>query len=160
MLLETFKELIIGNVCLIIGDKGTIINKQTDKIIKQHVSKCGYLAINIQTKPKRTKRYVHRLVAMAFLNSGKDFEDTVNHKDYNKLNNSVDNLEIVTREENASNSYKQEKHGKRKLSIEDVKKIKKILLDEKITLKEIAIMFNVSSDTISDIKRGKTWKNV
>ena len=54
MLLETFKELIIGNVCLIIGDKGTIINKQTDKIIKQHVSKCGYLAINIQTKPKPT----------------------------------------------------------------------------------------------------------
>ena len=159
ILLETFKELLIQNVCLLVGDKGTIINKQTNKTIKQHVIKCGYCAINIPTKPKHTKKYVHRLVAMAFLNNGEDFEDTVNHIDYNKLNNSVDNLEIITREANASDSYKQEKHGNRKLSVEDVKKIKE-LLNENLTHKEIAKIFNISSYTVSDIKRGRSWKNV
>ena len=155
--LEVFKELRIKNVDLLVGDYGTIINKQTGKTIKPHLVG-GYYAVNIQTKPNRTKKYVHRLVAMAFLNDGKEFEDTVNHKDYNKKNNSVNNLEIISRKDNAIHSYKQEKHGKRKLSKEEVLQIKSLLINH--TIKEITIMLNIPRHLISDVKCGRTYKDV
>jgi hypothetical protein len=47
---------------------------------------------------------VHRLVAEHFIgNIGKGLE--VNHKDLNKHNNHIDNLEIVTRRENLIHYY-------------------------------------------------------
>lgn len=59
----------------------------------------GYLKVyvNYEKKPKTKK--VHRLVAEYFLDT---FEEslTVNHKDFNKSNNCVDNLEMLTIKEN------------------------------------------------------------
>ena len=48
---------------------------------------------------KRCDRYIHRLVAEYFLKKPKG-KDVVNHKDCNRINNHVDNLEWVTTKEN------------------------------------------------------------
>lgn len=55
----------------------------------------GYLSVSISDKGKRKDFYVHRLVAMTFIPNKEDYPQ-VNHKDENKKNNHVDNLEWCT----------------------------------------------------------------
>ena len=62
---------------------------------------CGYHKVNIQGQ----QFYVHRLVAVAFLGSPDPLAWQVHHKDGDKSNNHVDNLEYVTPAQNISLSY-------------------------------------------------------
>jgi hypothetical protein len=58
-------------------------------------------------KDKQPKEYlVHRLEACAFLGYPLDSELTVNHKDGNRRNNSIDNLEMITRAENIRHGFR------------------------------------------------------
>lgn len=72
--------------------------------LSQHLNKYnGYLSVVIgETSLGRKRRYVHRLVASAFIGEIPD-EYEVDHIDTNRLNNNVDNLRIVTRLENNRN---------------------------------------------------------
>lgn len=65
----------------------------------------GYIRASLMKNGEKEHRHLHRLVALTFLDKpeGKDF---VNHKDGNKENNCVDNLEWVTRSENEIHKYK------------------------------------------------------
>jgi hypothetical protein len=59
----------------------------------------GYLQVGLQVNGKRVRKYVHRLVAEAFLgicNSGLE----VNHIDADKSNNRLTNLEYITHSQN------------------------------------------------------------
>lgn len=55
----------------------------------------GYLIVNLYKNKKGLSRKVHRLVAQAFIPNPEN-KPTVNHKDGNKQNNCVDNLEWAT----------------------------------------------------------------
>lgn len=80
---------------------GTLMEKYYEgKPIKPFNNGNGYLMVMLM-KPgeKRKTRYIHRLVAEAFIPNPDGLEQ-VNHKDYNKQNNSVDNLEWITRIDN------------------------------------------------------------
>ncbi len=72
-----------------------------DRILKAKPFR--YISILLTKDKKGYRRYLHRLVAKAFIPNEKE---QVNHKDGNKLNNHVDNLEWVTRSENALHAYK------------------------------------------------------
>lgn len=75
-------------------------NHNEDIILKQRLEKYGYLRINI-----KGKRYlVHRLIAITFIPNLNN-KKTVNHKDGNKKNNIVDNLEWATASENIKHAY-------------------------------------------------------
>ena len=62
--------------------------------MKQWVSGSGYYYVTLSYKGKIKKFRVHRLVAAAFIPNPKHLP-VVNHKDENKLNNAVENLEWV-----------------------------------------------------------------
>lgn len=69
------------------------------KILKPMISNTGYERVDLFKNKVRKQFSVHRLVAMAFIDN-KDKKPFVNHKDENKRNNNVDNLEWVTHIEN------------------------------------------------------------
>lgn len=66
--------------------------KRKEKIIKQGQSKKGYLFVNLYKNGKGKIYQVHRLVAIAFIENPNNFLQ-VNHKDEDKTNNVVENLE-------------------------------------------------------------------
>lgn len=78
-----------------INNYGIIKNKKTNRIKKTHINNSGYERV-VLSKNGEDKNYsVHRLVAQAFIPNPNNFSQ-VNHKDENKANNSVDNLEWCT----------------------------------------------------------------
>lgn len=64
------------------------------KLLKPHIKK-GYLTVVLNKEKKPNTKLIHRLIAETFI-LNKDSKKQVNHKDENKLNNRVDNLEWCT----------------------------------------------------------------
>jgi hypothetical protein len=81
-----------------VSSLGNIRNNKTGKHMKICV-KSGYYHIGLVNDNSKKTLKVHRLVAMAFIENPEGKLE-VNHKDKNKLNNSVSNLEWMTRREN------------------------------------------------------------
>lgn len=75
------------------------------KILRNTLSRGGYLRASFSVDGVITKRTVHRLVALAFIPNPNKLP-FVNHKDGNKLNNNDWNLEWVTRLENSQHAAK------------------------------------------------------
>ena len=76
------------------------------KTLSPFISSSGYYAIVLhKTRPIFKLNYIHRLVANAFLPNDNNLEQ-VNHKDGNKLNNCVDNLEWCSRSENMKHAIR------------------------------------------------------
>lgn len=78
------------------------MNTGKEKILKNRLDKGGYYSIVLYKNGKYINKKVHRLVAEAFI-PNLDNLPQVNHKDENKLNNRVDNLEWCTAKYN--NNY-------------------------------------------------------
>lgn len=74
-----------------------------EKILKSNADKDGYLRISLLKDNKRKTFRIHQLVAIAFLNHKLNGNTiVVDHKDYNKLNNNLNNLQLVTQRKNTS----------------------------------------------------------
>lgn len=83
-----------------VSNTGVVRNKRTKKEKKPNISEKGYELIKIYVKTGTAyKRRIHRLVAQAFIPNPEN-KPEVNHKDGNKRNNAVNNLEWVTQKEN------------------------------------------------------------
>lgn len=79
---------------------GRVYSVDSERFIKPCENEKGYLRIDLKdARGKRKHHKVHRLVANAFI-PNYDNKPQVNHKDGNKANNSVTNLEWVTDKEN------------------------------------------------------------
>lgn len=89
-----------------ITESGQVFSAKRIPIIelKQKINK-GYVYVYLCTKSKHTTLKVHRLVAMAFIPNPENKKE-VNHKDGDKLNNNVSNLEWCTRSENNLHAYR------------------------------------------------------
>lgn len=74
-----------------------------ERLLKEILDKDGYCVINLHNGCKVKTHKVHRLVANAFLGKKENLE--VNHKDGNKKNNCVENLEWCTSQENTIHAF-------------------------------------------------------
>lgn len=82
--------------------KSTKYNCQSEYILKPCIASHGYKEVTLYNNTVRHKFLVHRLVASVFLPNPNNLPQ-INHKDENKLNNNVENLEWCTAEYN--NAY-------------------------------------------------------
>lgn len=79
-------------------------NFTKDEMIKKpHITPKGYVRIQLTNKGQSKNYFIHTLVANHFI--GRKDNKQVNHKDGNKLNNSVNNLEFLTSSENLQHAY-------------------------------------------------------
>jgi hypothetical protein len=82
-----------------ISSDGRLYNVNTHKELKGHLDKNGYKCFTTRCDGKNVTYKAHRLVAIEFI-PNPDSLPQVNHKDGNKLNNTVENLEWVTHQQN------------------------------------------------------------
>ena len=95
-----------------ISNKGRVKSLKCGKerIRTPVISNSGYLNIILYKNTEAQHRLVHRLVAEAFIPNLEN-KPQINHKDENKLNNCVDNLEWVTAKENINHGTRNERAG-------------------------------------------------
>ena len=86
-----FKNIAGFNNQYQINTEGQIKNSK-DKILSQSISNSGYYRVHLCKDGKAKWYAVHKLVAQTFIPNPLHLPE-VNHKDENKLNNNVDNLE-------------------------------------------------------------------
>jgi hypothetical protein len=125
----------------------------------------GYKLIKITT-PKRKNLYIHRLVAHAFIPNPEN-KSEVNHKDGNKSNNTVENLEWVTLQENRTHCkttgliLRGEHTTQSKLTEADVREIRRIFRGNPAENKtEVGRRFGVTCTTIIKIVKWQRWQHV
>ena len=137
------------------------------KVMSQKKCANGYRGVSLYPESgKQRHLLVHRLVAIAFLGEmPKGY--VVNHKDGNKANNNVSNLEWATPSENSKHAYrtglarglKGEDNPMSYLNNDTVKAIK-ILRGEGWNYSQIARAFNVDTGRIKKIVTGKLWGHI
>lgn len=124
-----------------------------------------YVSTQIGGKYKYRKNWaLHRLVAENFIIRD-DNKLEVNHKDGNKLNNKVNNLEWVTKSENSKHAFRNglipRPKGKRKIDEITVLKIRMTKQENPNLLhRKIAKMFGLATSTITHILLGTRWGNL
>lgn len=82
-----------------VSNLGRVKSLKKGKILKQHDNGKGYMQVGLWKNNKGKCYYVHRLVSEAFVDNPEN-KPQINHKDKNKTNNCVYNLEWVTCKEN------------------------------------------------------------
>lgn len=93
----------IKSIFRLLVDVNNKTYRKYELILKPSINKYGYLQVGLSINNKLKSYTVHRLVAEAFIDNPFN-KPTVNHKDGNKLNNFVSNLEWATKSEQAVHS--------------------------------------------------------
>ena len=86
-----------------VSNQGDVRRIGSNKCLAKNLMGAGYVKADLWADNKRTQTSVHRLVALTFLPPSHDGME-VNHKDGNKTNNHVSNLEWVTKSQNEKHS--------------------------------------------------------
>lgn len=158
------------------SNNGQIRNARTGRIMKQFTNLFGYKVLTVRPElNKQENARVHRLVAEAFL--GKCPEGhVVNHKDGDKTNNNLENLEYVTSSENNQHALntglrhtvnmsevvvkRGEENYFAKIKESDVHNILKLREKTGFGCRKLAKITGISRGIINGILSGRTWKHV
>ena len=118
----------------LIYDDGSVWSISKQRFLSQYPHTSGYLRVTLWKNGKGTHKYVHRLVAEAFLENPNDLPQ-VNHKDENKHNNNLNNLEWISALDNTR--YGTGLQRRVEQQINNSKRSKKIIQYD-LNMKEIA----------------------
>lgn len=141
-------------------EKGKSQRLGRNLILSPYKTKNGYLQISFKLYPINKKRYIHRLVAKAFI-SNPDNKKQINHLDGNKSNNRVENLEWCTNQENRNHAVKNFLQ-KTLLNKKQVLEIRSKFIPRKYPAIKLAKEYGVSKSCIQGVLYNltKTWENI
>lgn len=105
--MENWKPILSTNGCIEVSDKGRVRSLLRGKpnILKTQTDKKGYHRVRVTIDRQKMSLKLHREIAKAFIPNPENLPQ-VNHKDGNKDNNAVENLEWVTNQENAHHAIR------------------------------------------------------
>ena len=148
-----------------VSDDGRVYSIRSKREMSQNLRR-GYPSVYFRDlNGVGTQHVVHGLVSRAFLGPRPDGYQ-VNHKDGNKSNNHVSNLEYVTHSENMKHAFRNglqsnvgENHSRHRLTEEDIKRAFS-LIAAGVKQVEIGRLLGVSQSHIAHIKRRKVWPHL
>ena len=120
------------------------------QVLKQYNRNDGYLCVSIKVDGKWTFKKVHRLVAQTFLPNPNSFP-MINHKDCNRKNNNVSNIEWC---DNSYNMQYREKFGKATGIPVFAIKLKTLEVSRYPSQIEASRKLGVSQGNINDVIKG------
>jgi hypothetical protein len=136
-----------------------------EHLMKGSLTRKGYRYVTLRKNNQPLLKYVHRLVAEAFI-PNPDNLASVNHIDGNKENNNVNNLEWMSLRDNSLDGIKKglikvtgEHKGTAKLNIEEVKNMRK-LYRTGLKPKAISQRFNVTENCAYHVVTRRTWRHI
>lgn len=132
--------------------------------IKSSIGRGGYYSVSLRITNKQKTFFLHRLIAQAFIPNPEN-KPCVNHKNSNRLDNSIQNLEWCTISENNSHAhtsghqseYYGEKHHRSKINQSIADEIRCKYQKGKYTLKNISADYNLSVGAVYALLKNKTW---
>lgn len=161
-----FKDAAGWEGYLEVSDTGEVRRKSNHKPRRVRIDNAGYLEVRVAINKKIHYLGLHRLVAKTW-HPQENYEGlVVNHKDGNKLNNHIDNLEWCTQKVNVehavNNNLYSERHGKHVLTEDDVLQIRKEFIPESRTygVRALATRYGVGRTTIHNVVHRKTWRHI
>lgn len=92
---------------------GKVWSYTRHKFLQPRITRCGYYEVQLYSKNKSKQYRVHRLVAETYIPNPEN-KPEVNHKDENKLNNCINNLEWVTSKENMNYGTRSQRVSQKK----------------------------------------------
>lgn len=101
-----------------IEDNGKIWSEKTKQYLNPSINENGYAYITLRDNNKKSTLFlIHRLVGLYFLPNPNNFSE-INHKDENKLNNNINNLEWCDRQYNINYGTRLSKIRKKVICVE------------------------------------------
>lgn len=160
-----------------ISDLGRVRRLKKGSRSKDTVGKClthstdayGYAHVHLRDWPRTSTGKVHILVTRTFLGPPPEGHE-VNHKNGNRMDPRLENLEYVTRSENHRHAYqvlgrakvsnKGEKAGRAKLTDEQVLEIRRLYARGDVSQTVLAKQFGVAQTMIGFIVRRVSWTHI
>lgn len=163
---EIWKPIILDDIQerYAVSNFGRVVDLKNQKYMIWHDNGAGYMNVGLQGPNSKVRvRYVHRLVAIAFLENPAKLPQ-VGHRDHNRENNRHDNLYWTTPKQNTADGIRDGKINAKKRP--NTKKLTKAQICEIVLLSsqgkgvnEIAVMLGFPRTTISSVFNGRSnWE--
>ncbi len=167
---EIWRDVVGYEGLYMVSNMGRVLRclKNGKKLLKRCIDKKGYAYVHLSKNGVVKHRKVSILVAKAFIPNPKN-KPVVHHRDRNRANDCVKNLEWVTYSENSRYIVKRNKsttpswtRSRSKLTPDDVRYIREHYTkgNPKFNAKALAIKFNVGQTSIYNVIHNKSYKDV
>lgn len=153
--LEQFSNVVGYEGLYLVSDTGRVFSIRWNKFMSTIRKEGTYVNVNLVKDNEIKTAYIHRLVAEAFLPNPGHLPE-VNHKDGNKQNNNVENLEWCSHSENMVHCWKQLHKEKRGKAVVGIHKVEDSVIYFKSCTSAAEYFHMNKSNITSSIKRGGT----
>lgn len=135
-------------------EDGRVLGKR-GQFLKYDVNSCGYRRVTFSHKGASSRKFVHHIVAEAFLGP-RPPGAVVNHVDGDRKNNRASNLEWVTPSENVKDGYSRGRHNPNRYDFLTVMAIK-ALYQEGWSIKKISSYLGRDRNTVAKYAKGDSY---